>query len=432
MKQAQWPFKRVADPIGSSSNAIGWATGVAETMRPRADQMLETILRILIVSFYYPPDLAAGSFRAAALVKELRRRMKPGDTIRVVTTRPNRYASFKVAAEAYEEADGVSIERIELPAHSSRFADQSRAFLRFARQTLRRCRGERPDLVFATSSRLMTAALGAEVARRTRAPLYLDIRDLFTDTMGDLLSGPFAGLVPFIRLVERRTFRHARHINVVSPGFVDHIVRIRGRNDISVHTNGVDVEFIGRDFSGPTSDPPVILYAGNVGEGQGLDQIVPAAARLLAGRYRFKVIGAGGGLAKLERALMTVGIAPPIVELLPPVPRDRLLEEYRAADVLFLHLNAYKAFEKVIPSKVFEYAATGKPILAGIQGTSRNFVERNVVNAKCFSPCDADGFVRALEGLDPVMTDRSAFAVFFSRETIMARMVEEIIACARD
>jgi len=31
------------------------------------------------------------------------------------------------------------------------------------------------------------------------------------------------------------------------------------------------------------------------------------------------------------------------------------------ADVLFLHLNAYKAFEKVLPSKIFEYAATGRP-----------------------------------------------------------------------
>jgi hypothetical protein len=48
------------------------------------------------------------------------------------------------------------------------------------------------DLVLATSSRLMTAALGALIARRKRARLYLDIRDIFVDTIGDVSPGPLA------------------------------------------------------------------------------------------------------------------------------------------------------------------------------------------------------------------------------------------------
>lgn len=387
-------------------------------------------MRILIVSFYYPPDLSAGSFRTSALVEQLRKRLKPGDTIRVITTQPNRYASFRSTAPAFEEADNVAIERVELPPHSSRFVDQSRAFLHFARQALRRSRGERPDLVFATSSRLMTAALGAALARRTGARLYLDIRDLFTDTMGDLLTGPMRLLVSFIRLIEGWTFRRADRINIVSPGFAAHVNRIRGRDDVSVHTNGVDAEFIDGDFDGPPNDPPVILYAGNIGEGQGLDQIVPDAARLLAGRYRFRIVGDGGGRPKLERALEGIGEAAGSVEVCGPVGREQLRQEYRAADILFLHLNAYKAFEKVIPSKIFEYAATGKPVLAGIHGTSREFVERNIANARCFDPCDAAGLERAVAELEPGLTDRSAFSAEFARDVIMARLAGEIVECA--
>lgn len=269
----------------------------------------EPVLRILIISFFYPPDLSAGSFRTGALVEQLRKRLKPSDTIRIVTTQPNRYASFRAAAHVLEVSDCVSIERIQLPSHSSRFSDQSRAFVRFARETMRRCRGERCDLVFATSSRLMTAALGVEVARRTGAASYLDIRDLLTDTLEDLLKGPTRALVPLIRLVERWTFRRADQVNIVSPGFAEYVMRIRGSRDLSVHTNGVDPEFLDGDFDGPPNDPPVILYAGNIGEGQGLDQIVPAAALLLARRYRFRIIGDGGGREKLERALQAIGDA---------------------------------------------------------------------------------------------------------------------------
>ena len=40
------------------------------------------------------------------------------------------------------------------------------------------------------------------------------------------------------------------------------------------------------------------------------------------------------------------------VELIPPLNRDRLIEAYQAANVLFLHLNDYDAFKKVLPSFV--------------------------------------------------------------------------------
>ena len=61
------------------------------------------------------------------------------------------------------------------------------------------------------------------------------------------------------------------------------------------------------------------------------------------------------------------------MQIIDPVSRSDLFDEYKNADVLFLHLNDYAAFRKVLPSKIFEYAATGKPILAGVAGYMQNF-----------------------------------------------------------
>jgi hypothetical protein len=47
--------------------------------------------RILLLSYFYPPDLSAGSFRSAALVKALRIQGGAQLQLDVVTTQPNRY-----------------------------------------------------------------------------------------------------------------------------------------------------------------------------------------------------------------------------------------------------------------------------------------------------------------------------------------------------
>src|SRR5262245_7684512 len=129
-------------------------------------------MRLLVLSFYFRPDLSAGSFRATSLVQALRQQGPADLSIDVVTTLPNRYITYSAEAAESEIAPGLEIRRIQLPTHASDMRGQARAFWRFARSALRLTHGRHYDLVFATSSRLMTAVLGALVARRNRAPLY--------------------------------------------------------------------------------------------------------------------------------------------------------------------------------------------------------------------------------------------------------------------
>ena len=132
--------------------------------------------RILLLSFYYQPDLSAGSFRCTALVEEL---AKTGASIHVITTTPNRYESFMVKANESETKDNVSINRIIIPSHKSGMVDQIKAFYTFYRSAKELATVNDYDLIVATSSRLFTAFLGARISRKKRIPLYLDMKNRF-------------------------------------------------------------------------------------------------------------------------------------------------------------------------------------------------------------------------------------------------------------
>ena len=118
-------------------------------------------MKILLLSFYYPPDFCAGSFRAGSLVDAL---LHVGDKdlkIEVITTIPNRYHSNVANAAEIETGSQLKVQRVSLPSHKSGMVDQSRAFAAFAYKALSLTSGRKWDAIIATSSRLMTAALGA-------------------------------------------------------------------------------------------------------------------------------------------------------------------------------------------------------------------------------------------------------------------------------
>ncbi len=389
-------------------------------------------MKILILSFYYTPDLSAGSFRTAALVRALLKQLPEDAHIELITTLPNRYSSFSSEAPALEELSRLTVRRIKLPAHKSGMVDQSKAFFCYARQVLKFVRYNEYQLVYGTSSRLMTAALSAFVARRKRVPLYLDIRDIFVDTINDVLPKKTVLLAkPLFSLVERWTITRANHVNLVSQGFANYFQTRYPQQDYSFFTNGIDSEFIDAKVCNndiPSKDQPqTVLYAGNMGEGQGLHAIVPDLAKRFEGRLSFRLVGDGGRKLQLEQRLIELGCTN--VDLLPPVNRAQLIKEYQHADILFLHLNDYAAFLKVLPSKLFEYAAMGKPIWAGVAGYAAEFVNSEINNAVVFQPCNVDNAIEVFDTMLLTAQPRVDFVEKFSRDNIMLQMADSIIKC---
>lgn len=384
--------------------------------------------KILYLTFYFEPDLSAGSFRNSSLVKELSKQVDGYAAIDIITTLPNRYNTFNVEALKYEERGNYTVKRLEIPKHKNGMKDQIFSFISYYRQTIKHIHGKKYDLIVVSSSRFFSTYLGYRIAKKTKTPLYLDIRDIFTDTMKDVLKSSILkiSILPFLKSIERQVFNYASHINLISGGFKFYFSKFKQKN-YSIFSNGIDEEFLNLPTSLPNNKPTkIITYAGNIGEGQGLHKIIPLAAKELGAGYKFKIVGDGGAKGKLIDEITRLDVKN--IELHPPVKRDELLKIYSDSDFLFIHLNDYEAFKKVLPSKIFESAAYDKPIIAGVAGFSNQFLKENVSNLILFQPCDVTNMVNQLKNYSYKNEIRSEFINKFKRENINREMAASIIS----
>jgi len=383
--------------------------------------------RILYLTFYFEPDLCAGSFRNSSLARELARQVNGTAIVDVITTVPNRYSSFSVEAQQDEHDGNLRIRRILLPSHKSGFTDQIKAFYHYYREVKKKIHYTEYDLVFASSSKLFTAYLGYRIAFKRSIPLYLDIRDIFTDTLNDVIANRLVKffLLPVLRKIEATVFNYAIHINLISAGFKGYFSKYT-KPQYSYYTNGIDQEFIQsstfEDLLAPS--PITITYAGNIGEGQGLHKIIPQAAKILGDQYHFRVIGDGGDRKLLAAAVEQEQVTNVSIEK--PVKRAELLAIYKRSHFLFMHLNDYLAFEKVLPSKVFELGAFPRPVIAGVNGYARSFMNKYVSNILLFQPANPDELVLAIKNYVYHIENRLSFVNSFDRREINVAMAASI------
>ena len=111
-----------------------------------------------------------------------------------------------------------------------------------------------------------------------------------------------------------------------------------------------------------------------------------------------------------------------------------LLDYYRKADILFLHLNDVPAFRRVLPSKIFEYAALSKPIVSGLSGHSAKFLREPVPYANLFNQGDAEGAYTAILKSSETIVPRDVVDQFvdsYLRESIMEQMAKHLLEVMR-
>ena len=210
-------------------------------------------------------------------------------------------------------------------------------------------------------------------------------------------------------------------MNIVSEGFDDYF-RNQGfdTSTWSFFPNGIDQEFIEFESneSGKLSSIKTILYAGNIGSGQGLELVLPEIAKKLGNDYIFKVIGDGSKRKLLEERVASMNIEN--IKLLPPINREELVQHYIDADILFLHLNDLPAFKRVLPSKIFEYAAIGKPIVAGLSGYSAKFIQSNIEHALLFTPGNVDKGVDIISVISNLKVNKEKTRVLYKNTIVWA------------
>ena len=126
--------------------------------------------------------------------------------------------------------------------------------------------------------------------------------------------------------------------------------------------------------------------------------------------------------------------------MLPAVPKKTVPSLLNAADALVITLRAVKLFSYGIsPNKLFEYMASGKPILCAVSGDVADMVKR--ANAGVVvEPENPEALAQAVVSL---MSDRERCSVYgesgrefveenFSRSRMVEKLVSEINICVQE
>jgi len=87
-----------------------------------------------------------------------------------------------------------------------------------------------------------------------------------------------------------------------------------------------------------------------------------------------------------------------VVRLLPFMPRSELVQHIGAADVCFASLRDTPNLQYAIPTKILEYLACGKPVLAALSGLFADLLRQENAAVVC-PPGDPVALSEAILGL---------------------------------
>lgn len=251
--------------------------------------------------------------------------------------------------------------------------------------------GWKPDVVCVYN--LVTLGAVARLGRWFRGvPFVLDVQDLWPESI--FQSGMGASWMHWpIRSICDFAYRGADRIVAQSDGFREELVR-RGVEPwrIEVIHNWIDeVGMIGTGAAGDLDGKEDlqfrgrfnIVYAGNLGAAQGLENAIQAASITSRLAPEIQWVFVGNGVRKEALMAMASDIAPRSALFLPARPLAAMSALTCRADVLLVHLKDSPLFSITIPSKVQACLAMGRPILAAVSGNAARLVERSGAGVVC-------------------------------------------------
>lgn len=393
--------------------------------------------KILFFSFHYPPDQSAGAIRTRALVHELIRQ-NPMVEVTVFCSVPRRYGRSFAATDGGIDGDPrIRIRRFWIPFLGQGPFPAVVSYGFYFVQSVPAALWLRPEIVVGTSAKLLTSFVAACAAKLTKARLFIDFRDTFSDNFFYFYRWHKRILLQsLILVIENLVLRAASSINMVSIGFQEAFVgwdRILAKYSISLTNfpNGIERQFRHRIAQATarhmSHDSYTVVYAGNLGEGQDILGLLKDLARqpdlqrqMQEQNIRFHIYGSGAQAKAIQ--LLTQegdeasprGILAGMVRYCGLLPREEVEQIYASADCLMLQLGLYSSLTMVIPTKIFEYAATPYPILYGASGFTSSFIEQ-INGSLHFRQCDASSFLEVIEKSQSTQVDSAQRNQFLDR-----------------
>jgi len=242
----------------------------------------------------------------------------------------------------------------------------------------------RPDIILGTSPQFFCGWAALLASYWKRVPFVLEIRDIWPESIVAVGAMKNGRLLSILQFLERVMYRSATHIVTVGEGYRKNILsKVDVQKRSSVITNGVDIEhYIPFKTSGEFSERYglqekfVCSYVGTLGMAHGLDVVIRAAQILKkSGRQdiAFCLVGDGAQLESLQKEASEKGVDK-LVVFTGRLPKEQIPMVLASSNVSLVHLKKCDLFSTVIPSKIFETMAMGKPIIMGVRGEAQDIV----------------------------------------------------------
>src|SRR3954451_10498691 len=234
-----------------------------------ADHAITTPMRLLFVTHYFHPEVGAAPTRILELAQEL---SALGHDVTVLTGFPN-YPdgvippSYRGRRRQVERLGDVRVVRTAIyPAPNRGVGRRLLNHLSFALSSLPGSAKAGPaDVIVAESPPLFAAVAGVAIGALKRAPVVLNVADLWPDAAIQFGAVRRRRVIGAARALERFAYRHADLIAVPTPG-LERVLRERGHaaERIVVIPHGVDPgRFVLTDHQRPAGRR--VVYAGTIG-----------------------------------------------------------------------------------------------------------------------------------------------------------------------
>lgn len=314
-----------------------------------------------------------------------------GHKVSVITGQTSYMTGRKDAAYfrkfCVQEQDGsVEVYRCFVPDNSNRsFLRRSFSYFAFAiSSAIVFKRLKSPSVLLCSSPPLTIGMPALLICKASKIPMLFEVRDLWPESAvstGALTNKP---MIQFLSWLEKRCYRQATALNVLTPAFKENIVN-RGLKDSDLVHNipcGVDTremhpsmrcDEIRRELGWTAKN--VVLYTGAMGRANRLSQLIETAM-LLKDRSDILIAIVGGGMEAnaINEQINTEKLTN--IVFYGTRPKEDMPGIAASADICCAVLMKSETFKTVYPNKVFDYMACEKPVIIAIDGLIRELIEK--------------------------------------------------------
>lgn len=355
---------------------------------------MEDKKKILFICQYFYPEVFRGNDIAFHWAQE-------GHYVHVVTGIPNYpdgvfHKGFGIFKKNHEIVDGVHVTRLPIfPRGSSKIMLMLNYFSYFIVSwiyILFHSIGHKYDLVFCQQlSPVMMSAPAVLYKRLRRVPLYTWVLDLWPESLSAAGGIKNKYILGFFNLFVKSEYKHSDKILTSSKSFDKTIITYGDYSDKIVYypqwsdgnPQGTSCQSLAEILSGKGLDKDSIfddksfkiMFAGAVGEAHGMECNLQAALLTRERKdIKWYIIGDGRRLSYVQEFVKRHNLEDTVLTL-GRFPSDTMSLFFKQADVMLVSLTDSPLFNLYAPAKISSYMASGKPIIACLNGEGAEVIK---------------------------------------------------------